>query len=68
METSHFEFVQFADDTSQAEQLLNAAFHAHLKECDTEWEDDLTPTEYYGMRTIPVLNHATYRDGERMRG
>ena len=68
METEHFEFVTFGDSTDQAEKLMNKAFAQHLSDCATDWTEDEAPTEYYGCRYIPVVNHATYRDGERMKG
>ena len=68
METEHFEFVVFGDSTSQAETLMNKAFAVHLKEYGRDWNEDTAPTEYYGCRFLPVVNHSAYRDGERMKG
>jgi len=68
METEHFEFVVFGDSTTDAENQMNRAFALHLKEYDKEWEMDELPTDYYGVRTVPVVNHAAYRDGERIKG
>jgi hypothetical protein len=38
-----------------------------LDECDKTWDEEDQPTEYYGCRFIPVVNHATYRDGIRFK-
>jgi hypothetical protein len=68
MESERFEFVVFGDTTSQAETLMNKAFAMHLKEVTMNWNEDCSPTEYYGCRYYPVVNHSAYRDGERMPG
>jgi len=69
MDSEHFEFLVVAQTTQKAENLLNKAFHQHLSECGTEWEEDCTPTAQYGFQTFEVANNtvwAAFRDGERM--
>jgi hypothetical protein len=68
MSTEHFDFMVFGDTTEQAETFMNKAFAQHLKDCATDWTEDEAPTEYYGCTYTPVVNHAAFRDNERMKG